>query len=262
MPEWTEVLKLLGFATPLVYAGASYRFFHWLDEKASAQAKEAISSWLQPKERDRAAVAAAVLEIFDRVYTRPLLAWRAFYRSAIITMVGAVIMLFAFGRSNVDLMHLETHVMMFCLAVVNVSISYAALFIISRVLGSHSIGVVKALLLGPAIGIAMIVFVGNVIGFFLGSLAGPVLQMLHYERSVNMSFGAMIIGSAWFVHLWLPFFALCVGLLKALNYILLTVNKVQWFLERGKDHPFDALGFVAAPSVFLGAVAIQMLVSK
>ena len=45
MPNWlTEVLKLLGLTTPFIYAAASYRFFHWLDQKASGPAKEAFSS--------------------------------------------------------------------------------------------------------------------------------------------------------------------------------------------------------------------------
>jgi hypothetical protein len=74
-------------------------------------------------------------------------------------------------------------------------------------------------------------------------------------------FGAANI-AALLVHLWLPFFALCVGVLKGMNYLLLATKQVQWFIKRGKDHPLDALGFVATPLVFFGAVAVQMLVSK
>jgi hypothetical protein len=61
------------------------------------------------------------------------------------------------------------------------------------------------------------------------------------------------------VHLWLPLFALCVGLLKGLNYFLLAANAAKWFLKRGKDHPLEAVGFVAAPLVFLAAAVVQML---
>jgi hypothetical protein len=56
----------------------------------------------------------------------------------------------------------------------------------------------------------------------------------------------------------LPFFALSVGVLKLLNYLLRAANTAQWFLKRGKDHPLEAVGFVAAPLMFLGAVAVQM----
>jgi len=98
MPNWlTEVLKLLGLTTPFIYAAASYRFFHWLDQKASGPAKEAFSSWLEPKDYDKAAVAAAIVEVFDHVYTHPLLTLRAFRRSATITLVIAAIVLYEVG---------------------------------------------------------------------------------------------------------------------------------------------------------------------
>ena len=52
--------KAPGLHKPLVYAAATCGFFLWLDKKASGPAKKAIS--LQPKEYDRAAIAAAILE--------------------------------------------------------------------------------------------------------------------------------------------------------------------------------------------------------
>jgi hypothetical protein len=67
MPSWlSEVLKLMGFTTPFVYAAAVYGFFHYLDKKASGPAKKAISGWLQPKGYDKAAVVDATVEIFDQ----------------------------------------------------------------------------------------------------------------------------------------------------------------------------------------------------
>jgi hypothetical protein len=73
MPVWpTEVLKLLGFTTPFIYAAATYGFFRWLDKKASGPAKKAISGWLVPRQYDRTGIASAILELFDRVYTQPL----------------------------------------------------------------------------------------------------------------------------------------------------------------------------------------------
>jgi hypothetical protein len=99
MPSWlSEVLKLIGFSTPFVYAAAVYGLFHYLDEKASGPAKKAISAWLQPKEYDKTEVADAVIEIFDRLYTRPLLGWRAFFRSALFTACVSAICLYESGR--------------------------------------------------------------------------------------------------------------------------------------------------------------------
>ena|ERR1700730_1883359 len=93
---WTELPKVWGFTTPFIYASAAYGFFHWLDKKASGPAKKAISSWLEPKEYDKAAVAAAIVELFDRVYTRPLLRWRALGRSASITLLLSGILIYEF----------------------------------------------------------------------------------------------------------------------------------------------------------------------
>ncbi len=98
MPGWlAEVLKALGFTTPFIYAAATYGLFHLADKKASGQAKRAISGWLEPKEYDKAAVSAAIIEMFDRVYTRPLLSWRALFRSALITFAVTLIVLREFA---------------------------------------------------------------------------------------------------------------------------------------------------------------------
>src|SRR5215471_825196 len=92
----TDALKLLGFATPFLYATATFGFFHYLDDKVSDEAKVAISGWLQPKQYDRASVAHATVEIFDRVYTKPLLGWRALLRSASITLIFVFIFLYEY----------------------------------------------------------------------------------------------------------------------------------------------------------------------
>jgi hypothetical protein len=69
----SEALKLLGFGTPFIYASATYGFFHYLDRKASGKAKQAISAWFKPLEYDKAAVATVLVELFDGLYTTPLL---------------------------------------------------------------------------------------------------------------------------------------------------------------------------------------------
>jgi len=72
-PRFTEAVKALGVTTPFIYAYAAYRVSCWLDAKSSGPTKRAISGWLEPKEYDRTAVQAAVLEIFDKVYTKSFL---------------------------------------------------------------------------------------------------------------------------------------------------------------------------------------------
>jgi len=86
MPSWlVELTKLVpSLAIPGAYGAAAFGLFHWLDKKASGQAKRAISEWLKPLPYDRAAVGAAVVELFDRIYTSPLLSFRAFGRSMLL----------------------------------------------------------------------------------------------------------------------------------------------------------------------------------
>jgi hypothetical protein len=82
-----ELFKLLGFGTPVIYAGATYALFHWLDANASDEGNAAISRLLDLKEHDSKQVSEAFVEVFDRVYSSPLLSKRAFLRSSVITLV-------------------------------------------------------------------------------------------------------------------------------------------------------------------------------
>jgi hypothetical protein len=86
-----DLLKLLGFGTPLIYAGAAYAFFHWLDENASDEAKAALARTMSLKDYKSEQVASALVEVFDRIYTYPLLRWQAFFRSLLFTTVVSAI---------------------------------------------------------------------------------------------------------------------------------------------------------------------------
>jgi hypothetical protein len=81
MPSWlTEVLKLLGFTTPFVYAAATYGVFHWLDKKASGPAKKALTARLQSQPPNKETLANYALEVFDGIYSKPLWHVTAFSR--------------------------------------------------------------------------------------------------------------------------------------------------------------------------------------
>jgi hypothetical protein len=141
-------LKLLGFTTPFVYAAATFGFFHYLDGKVSDEAQKAISGWLQPKEYDKVTVARAIVEIFDRVYTRPLLGYRALLRSVSFTLVLFVIFLYEIDKLKlfVEEFYSKYEKMeKFSLAMLlgtNMLRDYISLFIVRRwlVIGSRRIG--------------------------------------------------------------------------------------------------------------------------
>jgi hypothetical protein len=57
--EIDKLLDHLGYATPLLYAGAAYGLFAWLDKEASDEAKAALAKTmrlinLEPKQRPSA----------------------------------------------------------------------------------------------------------------------------------------------------------------------------------------------------------------
>jgi hypothetical protein len=292
MPSWlTQVMKLVGFTTPLIYAAAAYWFFLWLDKKASGPAKKAISGWLVPKEYDRAAIAAAILELFDWVYTQPLFTWRAFRRSALITIFITLVVIFEYvphlitfrgfpTEEDTDEFYYSNRIILASFSlmtfIVNVISDYIALFIIRGRLSYHHLAPLVSLAIGPTLGLSFVMFfifvrslvymeINFIIEYAFNQTDELILVTTEDIRQFFITdFGILLITSAGalIVHLWLPLFALCVGLLKGLNYFLLTANTAQWFLKRGKDHPLEAVGFVAAPLVFLGAAAFQTLASR
>src|SRR5258708_14277915 len=96
----TAVLKHLGLATPFLYAAATYGLFDFLDKRTSGQAKSAISNWLKSETYNEEAVRSAIVEMFDRIYGRPLLRLRSFGRSAAISLVLSVIYIVEFFRDS------------------------------------------------------------------------------------------------------------------------------------------------------------------
>jgi hypothetical protein len=65
--------------------------------------------------------------------------------------------------------------------------------------------------------------------------------------------------AAFVVHLWLPLFALCIMIVKVFNWFRLAVSKTQWLFRGGKEHPLDAVGYVAAILVFAGAGSLGLV---
>ena len=99
MEELLEKLaEHFGFVAPFGYAAAAYGLFHWLDENASDEAKAALARTMLFKDYKNEQVASALVEVFDRIYTYPLLRWRAFFRSLLFTTVVSAILLFEVHR--------------------------------------------------------------------------------------------------------------------------------------------------------------------
>jgi hypothetical protein len=59
------------------------------------------------------------------------------------------------------------------------------------------------------------------------------------------------------VHLWLPLFAVSLLIVRGLNLFRQVAASMQWFLKRGNEHPFEAIGYVAAIITFLVTLLLQ-----
>jgi hypothetical protein len=158
-----ELLKLLGFTTPLIYAAAAYALFHWLDENASDEAKAALARTIRFKDYKNEQIASALVEVFDRIYTNPLLHWRAFFRSWLFTTVVSAIFLF---EKRSDLLHiwevgdrLRTAGSLFVSTslVFNVFTDYLSLFVIRPLLVRSGAKPVTGLALGTVSGVAIVI---------------------------------------------------------------------------------------------------------
>src|SRR5215472_2352082 len=103
MPEiLNKLAEYFGWAVPFGYAGLAYGFFFWLDKELSDEAKAALARTMIFKDYKKEQVASALVEVFDRIYTYPLLRWRAFFRSLLFTTVVSAIFLFEVMRSYPD----------------------------------------------------------------------------------------------------------------------------------------------------------------
>jgi hypothetical protein len=271
-----ELLKLLGFTTPLIYAGAAYAFFHWLDENASDEAKAALTRTMRWKDYKSEEVASALVEVFDRIYTYPLLRWRAFWRSLMFTTIVSEIWVFEWSREIMLNGHAERWKAVLVFWLFNVFSDYLALFVVRPVLIRSGKKPVIGLTLGTVSG-AAIVLVAYLLRKLLlelfvrfGKLRSGELGYLveHYLWTIRWDFthqlgDALIVMflPALLVFSWLPLFAFGIVIARLLTPLSWIVGRTQWFLKEGKEHPLKAIGYVAAVVVFLGTVAARAVFS-
>jgi hypothetical protein len=272
----TEALKLLGFTTPFIYALSTYRIFIHFDKRGvSAKAKRAISDWLQPHKYDRAAVGDAILEIFNFIYSNHLFSLTALKRSACITIVVSFIFYFemnGFGDFTTKYLLFWSYIRIIAEEFIpplltNIMSDYIALFVVKRYIILGKTNTIKALLLGPLAGM-LIVIIFLIIRFLIIVLWAAFLEptsdhLARFHTYITSDWATIYTLdrpfslAALIVHLWLPFFGVCVAVLKILNYFRIAVGSVQLFLSRGSEHPLEAIGYVAATIVLATTIAAQ-----
>jgi hypothetical protein len=268
-----EILKKLaenfGFVAPFGYAGLAYGFFRWLDENASDEVKAALARTMRLKDYKNEQVASALVEVFDRIYTYPLLSAEAFFRSFLFTTVVSQIWLFEWRERLLsyigNVMFLEG---LLAFLIFNVVTDYLVLFVIRPVLIRSGTRPVIGLTLGALSGIAI-----ALVAYLLRKLPLRFLYIVHYgvpehehllegwfyevvyDFLVDRRALIIILPAALIVFAWLPLFALGILMARLLTPLTWVVGRTQWFLKEGKEHPLKAIGYVAAVVVFVGTVA-------
>jgi hypothetical protein len=284
-----KLLELLGLGTPFLYAAGTYAFFHWLDSNGSDEAKAAFARFLDVKRYDRRIIATAIVGFFDRVYTYQLLRWRALGRSALITVIVTTIYAYEINLLNTTPSNLSVlfivewnpslgyysarlvdALMILYMLSTSVISDFISLFIVRHWLLVSWHRPVAALTLSSLIVLCVIVTIVAVrgigqliakaaIAFIFGHLSG--ISLFYYVRGTVMDtawdtllepHSLIIPASA--VFLWLPLFGVSISIVRVLNLIRPMIRKAQWLLKEGKEHPLNAVGYVAAVIVFLATL--------
>lgn len=285
------LLKFLGLTTPLIYATAAYGLFHWLDENASDEAKAALARTMRFKDYKNEQIASALAEVFDRIYSYPLLRWRTFGRSLLFTTVVSAIFVFELSRHAhivpryiipmKDLGQLAIALFfnvfsweqLWVALLFNVLSDYLSLFVIRPLLIRSGTKPVIGLALGTVSGAAIVVAVNTLrlVGLIAIYVSVPTALKLEtlpielIEHSMPWGpdgiRGLLYAWPAMAVFVWLPLLALGILLARLLTPLTWIVGRTQWFLKEGKEHPLKAIGYVAAVVVFLGTVAGRAVLS-
>jgi hypothetical protein len=254
-----KLLEHLGYATPFIYAAAAYGLFYWLDENASDEAKATLASTLKLKDVNRAAIASALTEVLDRLYTYPLLSLRAFFRSMVFTLLVTAFFVFE-RRETLATFSTSFGVNHFALFAANTAINvlsdYVALFFIrlwftvgggslEGVLVGSALMSVSVICLGVAFRIAAVLALSAYFGMDVVKLPASYAKFLTYDLTI----------AAMAVFAWLPLFALSILAIRTRNTLSLAVGQTQLFLKDGTEHPLKAIGLVAAIIVFVVGAA-------
>jgi hypothetical protein len=282
-----KLFTLLGLGVPFYLAAATYAVFSWLDSNASDEATKVISSWLNGRSHNKPDLGNLIINTFDRIYTSPLLTFRAFRRSAIISaivwllvIVGPTILGLVRLRDRVFTTPLYTFiplaaVLLVYLAVIVLS-DYVSLPFVRRFLQLAQTHPVVASVISSMVGLVVVAI--SFLLLVVGVAATTVLSVnFIVARFIDVTMGKDLLGDivtafkdvlgsstfvgsmrpAFIIHLLLPLFALSSLTARLIFLIFRAVEWAQWFLKQGDAHPLKAIGIVATIIVFGSAMVVK-----
>jgi hypothetical protein len=254
-----ELAKLLGLGPPVVAAGAIYWLFSFLDRKASDEANQAVASWMKGERYNQIDLGKAVISAFDHIYGTPLFRWKALYRSAILSSFAILIYWFWSHWLQVDRIPVLSSDLLQLLPIIVGD--YLSLYVVRASLKRATGNVLLSIILSVSFGYLVIVVVGELylLIMILRSMSVEyaryfVLLLINQNMEFEMLLDPNLyiaVAPAFLVHLWLPLLVIGALLNRGLGAFFRAVGVAQRFIKHGNEHPFDAIGIIAATVVFV-----------
>jgi hypothetical protein len=278
-----RLFNLLGLGVPFYLSATTFTVFSWLDSNASAQATQDISSWLHGRSHNKPDLGNLIINAFDRIYTLPLLTFRAFGRSAAISSIiwlFVILIPYLFGLAKlwneslidysiIPYLPLVIFILCYCLFT-NVLSDYISLPFVRRYLQRARTHPIRASITSSIIGVVIITISVCIMLAVSLMTAFLIHTYLHYdlpllgmhpnpiETNIETLSGSMYIGTAVFmIHLWLPLFAVSSLAVRLVFPMFRAVEWAQYFLKQGDAHPLKAIGIVATIIVFGSAMLVK-----
>ena len=273
-----KLFDLLGLGVPFYLGAATYAVFAWLDSNASGEATKVISSWLHGRSQHKPDLGNLIISAFDRIYTSPLLSFRAFRRSAVISSVIWFLLFFvpwlvnhwSSGYTSIpELRSSRTFVALNFVADLTMILltDYGSLLLVRQFLRLAQRRPISVSILSAIVGlsVAMISFTIIIaLSVIVIYLLDPALftHTVRFEDMLDLLLLVLpvffvVMRPAFIIHLWLPLFALSSLAAKLIFWIFSAVEWAQWFLKQGDAHPFKAIGVVATIIVFGSAMLVK-----
>jgi hypothetical protein len=70
----------------------------------------------------------------------------------------------------------------------------------------------------------------------------------------------MMILPALAMYVWMPVLAFSLFFAKALVWVAAAAHWMQWFIKQGRNHPLEAIGYIAAVGVFVIVSLLRLLI--
>jgi hypothetical protein len=262
-----KLLNYFGYVTPFIYGSAAKRLFFWLDANLTDEAKAALASTMSLKDIGSEQIALALVEVFDRIYTKPLLGWRAITRSILFTVLVSSAFIFEMERLRPGYITgapIDAEGWYYLASAFGVSAAadYFSLFAIRRALNASGVRPVLGLTVGAAIGI-IIVLLGNAVRA-VALLLGTAIWESELEISRRDVIAALtslteLMVPAMAVFAWVPLLAVGILVVRTMRPLSRLFAKTRRVLKDGSDHPLKIIGYIAALVVFALAFGWQTI---